>query len=84
MVTKKGKLGLHALPISSHSPCRDIGCLLALAGQYKTLIGSPFRAAFSLYNVPENHKARLSFHLAQDKSQFPINCTHRHTLELVK
>ena len=78
-MTKKGKLGLHALPISGHSPC-----LLAPAGQYKTLIGSPFRAAFSLYNVPQNHKAGLNSHLAQDKSQFPINLTHRHTLELVK
>ena len=36
-VTEKGKFGPHAFPISDRSPSRDLGCLLALAGQYKPM-----------------------------------------------
>ena len=41
-MTKKGKLGPHALPIAGCSPHRDVVCLLALAGQYKALTSLPF------------------------------------------
>ena len=39
---KKGKFSSHASPVSGHSPRRDIGCLLALAGRYKPLTRLPF------------------------------------------
>ena len=41
-MTKKGKVVPHALPISGCSPCRDVGCLLALVGQYKPPKRLPF------------------------------------------
>ena len=41
-LTEKGKFGPHASPISGRSLCRDIGCLLALAGWYKPLIRLAF------------------------------------------
>ena len=34
-VTEKGKFGPHTLLISGRSPGKDVGCLLALAGQLK-------------------------------------------------
>ena len=54
-------------------------------GQYKPLTGSPFRAAFSRYKAPQNHKAGLniSFVLVLYVSD-SLNHTHRHTVELVK
>ena len=36
------KVCSNALPISGCSPCRDVGCLLALAGQYKPPTRLPF------------------------------------------
>ena len=41
-ITEKGKLGPHALPIPGHSPLREVGCLLALAGWYKPRTRLPF------------------------------------------
>ena len=46
-LTKKGMFDPHALTISGHSPCRDVGCLLALAGQYKL----PTRLSLGLPSV---------------------------------
>ena len=36
------KFSSHVLPISGHSPHRDIGCLLALASRYKPPTRRPF------------------------------------------
>ena len=41
-MTEKGKFSPHTLPISGRPPRRDIGCLLALAGQYKPPTRLPF------------------------------------------
>ena len=41
-MTKKEKFSPHALPISGPSPCRDVGYLLILGGQYKSLARLPF------------------------------------------
>ena len=41
-ITKKGKFTPHALPISGHSPRRDVEYLLALAGQHKPATSLPF------------------------------------------
>ena len=43
-VTEKGKFGPHAPPICGCFPCRDVGCLSALADCYKPLKVSPFGA----------------------------------------
>ena len=41
-LTKKGKFSPHASPTSSHSPRKDVGYLLALAGGINPRQGSPF------------------------------------------
>ena len=41
-MNEKRKFSSHASPISGHSPRRDTGCLLALAGWYKPLPRLPF------------------------------------------
>ena len=50
-MTEKGKFSPHALPISGHSPRRDIGCILELAGRYKPLT----RLTLGLPSVIMNH-----------------------------
>ena len=50
-VTEKGKFSPHALRISGHSPRRDIGYILELAGYYKPLK----RLTLGLPSVIMNH-----------------------------
>ena len=49
--SRKVKFGPHALSISGLSPCREVGCLLALAGWYKP----PTRLPFWLPSVIMKH-----------------------------
>ena len=77
-MTLKGKLCPHALPISGCSPCKDVGCLLALAGQYKykPLIRFPFGGLPSV--ITRNREtAEQGSMLASCRAYHPFIQAHR-------
>ena len=75
-LTEKGEFGPHALPISGPFLEGDIGCLLALTGQYKPLTGfchKPYKVTVELQSrAPHLLHAGCVIH------------SHKHTVELVK
>ena len=75
-MTEKGEFGPHALPISGLFLEGDIGCLLALAGQYKPLTGfchKPYEVTMELQSrAPHLLHAGCVIH------------SHKHTVELVE
>ena len=79
-VTEKGKFGPHTLPISGRSPCRDTGCLLALAGRYKPLTRLPFWGLPSVITRHQKLQSRAP-HLLPAGHDIH---SHRHTEDLVK
>ena len=79
-MTEKGKFSPHASPISDCSPCRDIGCLLALAGRLKPRYGSPFwRCLQSVWGTGKPKSgAQCSLHAGR------VIHSHRHMVRVGK
>ena len=75
-LTEKGEFGPHTLPISGQFPTRDIGCLLALAGQYNALTGF----CHEPYEITVDPQSRAPYLLHAG----PVIHSHKHTVELVK
>ena len=75
-LTKRGEFGPQALPISGQFPKGDIGCLLALAGQYKP----PTGFCHKLYEITMEPQSRAP-HLLRAGH---VIHSHKHTVELVK
>ena len=75
-LTEKGEFGPQALPISGQFPKGDIGCLLALAGQYKP----PTGFCHEPYEITVEPQSRAP-HLLHAGH---VIHSHKHTVELVK